>query len=88
MVIPDHNDARPWPTRKRPQRHIGATNDIGILHGIHDVLDLGRRQTTTLQSSLDDSLDKPASVLIGQEHDEIGSFASHYRTPVVKTSAS
>ena len=68
-MIPDHNDVRPWPTRKRPQQNIGATNDTGILHGIHDVLDLDRRQTTPLHAALDDSLDKPSRVLIGQEQD-------------------
>ena len=49
--------------------NIGATNDTGILHGIHDVLDLDRRQTTPLHAALDDSLDKPSRVLIGQEQD-------------------
>ena len=88
MVIPDHHDARPWPTHTGSEQGIGPTNDTGVLHGVDDVFDPDRRQTPTLQPSLDDSLDKPASVLIGQEHDKLGRLAFHYRTPVVKTSAS
>ena len=88
MVLPDHHDARPWSTHTRTEQRIGATDHTGILHGVDDVFDPDRRQTTTLHPAIDDRLDKPASVLIGQEHDEIGRFASHYRTPVVKTSAS
>lgn len=88
MVIPDHHDSRPWPTCKRTQRNISAANDTGILHRVDDVLDLDRRQTAPLHPAIDDGLDKPTGVLIGKEQYKLGRFVSHYRTPVVKTSAS
>ena len=41
-----------------------------------------------LHTAIDDGPDKPPGVLISQQHDKIGRLVFHYRTPVVKTSAS